>query len=106
MFADVLKLIMSAATKPADNRGSEETRDDILHILGTLTRFRTKPWRSGWTEPAARLVEGSAWPYLWDRIRHERGTPSGQLTAGELQANDQALKDHFQPNFEEIPHAG
>lgn len=99
MFTRVLSLILNAANKPADNRSAEETREDVLHVLGTLKRFKTQPHLDGLVDPAIRFIGSSAWSLLWARIRIHQGRPFGSQNAAEL---DQALKDYFYPLLEEI----
>lgn len=99
MYNKVLRLILSTAFAPADSRTSEEIQEDVLHVLGTLTRFRTQPWQDGIVEPAARFVQSSAWSLILAKSRHERG--QCVLPAEKLAELDQALRNHFQPIEEE-----
>ena len=102
MYSKVYRLILSTAFLPADNRGPEEVREDILHRLSTLVRYKAPPFCEGLVEPAIRFVESSAWSLLWPRIAHEYGRKGYGMSREQLTDNDLALREHFQPIFEEI----
>src|SRR5271157_2469324 len=102
MFEKVLALILAAANHPVDNRCASETKEDILHVLGTLRRFKTQPQRDGLVEPAIRFVESSAWSLLWTRIRLHQGWRGCEIETMAIKNIDEALRDHFTPIQEEI----
>ena len=66
VFHRVVELILLQAALPVDRRGCDETREDVLHCMATLRRYRAKPWRDGVVEPAVHLVsERESWNLLW-----------------------------------------
>ena len=101
MFHDVLRLIVTAASKPVNNRDAFQVQEDVLHILNTLRRYKCKPWRDGLVEPAIRFVESSAWSLLWLKIRFEHGWPGSEISAESLASVNVALQQHFDPILEE-----
>lgn len=78
MFRLVVELLLSHAVLAVDRRGCEETREDVLHCLSTLRRFRAKPWNDGLVGPALLLAsEDPAWSLLWSLAEIRRHARAG-----------------------------
>jgi len=104
MYDRVMELIYTTAGQP-HGRAAEDIQEDTLHVLGTLKRFRTQPWRDGIVEPAILFVESEAWSLIYLRLRFEKKWAGGEIEPGALANIDESLRNHFQSLFEESRNA-
>ncbi len=97
-----MDLICSSAGLCLNGRSDEDVRLDIIHVLGTLKRFRAPPAADGLVDPAIRFVESAAWPTIYLRLRCVRGWPKSEVSARSLTSLDESLKQQFFPIEEEF----
>lgn len=100
-FRRAIRLILSTAHKPVDDRTATQTRDDLIYCLEALRGYRMCP---GAVDDAIRFVQSEAWPMIYTRYKLANGYPRLSATSESVVAIDSALDREFS-NYGAIPNS-